>query len=131
MHKVVLSIASNRFQKANLLKARQRLGEMLVDVKYTSELWTEPSGSCRRDLYLNQLACGSTTLTEQQLNEQLKQVESDFGRDEVARRLGIVPIDLDILMFNNQRRHLADWDRHYVKSLLNECEWTATAQQEK
>ena len=123
MHQVLLSIASNRFQKTYLLKARQHLEEIFSDMNYTVELWTEPSGSCRRDPYLNQLAFGVTTIDEQQLNQQLKQIELAFGRDNASRQLGIVPIDLDILMFDNLRRHEADWERHYVKELINKLKW--------
>ena len=76
--------------------------------------------NCRRDAYLNQLASGATLLDEDVLNERLKEVEREFGRNEQKRRLGIVPIDLDILLFDGERRHLRDWERPYVKELLGE-----------
>ena len=120
-HRVILSLAANRFQAKNLCRARQCLAEILTDIQYTNELWTEPVGNCsRHDAYLNQLAQGTTALDEQQLNEWLKQTELSFGRTEKKRRLGIVPIDLDILEFDGIRRHLRDWERPYVKQLLIE-----------
>ena len=69
---------------------------------------------------MNQLAQGTTALDEQQLNEWLKQTELSFGRTEQKRRLGIVPIDLDILEYDGIRRHLRDWERQYVKELIGE-----------
>ena len=120
-HRVILSLATNRFQAKNLCRARQCLEEVLADIQYTNELWTEPVGNCsRHDTYLNQLAQGTTTLDEQQLNEWLKQTELSFGRTEQKRRLGIVPIDLDILEYDGIRRHLRDWERQYVKQLISE-----------
>ena len=120
-HKVILSLASHRFQVKNLSRARQCLREILLDLHFTSELWTEPLGnSCRHDNYLNQLATGTTTLDEDTLNTRLKRIETDFGRNEQKRRLGIVPIDLDILAFDGERRHLHDWERTYVQALLVE-----------
>ncbi len=120
MHKVILSIASNRYQKSNLLKARQRLEEVVHDACYTAERWTDPIGTRRRDAYLNQLVAASTPLDEQSLNSRLKQIEADFGRTPTARSLGIVPIDIDILSFDGERRHLSDWTRPYVTTLIKE-----------
>jgi 2-amino-4-hydroxy-6-hydroxymethyldihydropteridine diphosphokinase len=120
-HKVVISLASNRFQVKNLSRARRCLEEILSDLHYTGELWTEPMGkSSRRDAYLNQLVSGTTELSEDELNARLKQMENSFGRNDQKRLLGIVPIDLDILLFDDGKRHLRDWERPYVKELVGE-----------
>lgn len=119
-HQVILSLASNRFQTKNLSKARRCLEEVLSDLHFTNEHWTAPINSLRQDAYLNQLAKGSTKMDEADLNEWLKQTEIRFGRNACKRRLGIVPIDLDILEFDGIKRHLSDWERPYVKPLLSE-----------
>lgn len=124
MHRVVLSLAANRFQKSNLAKARRCLGELLTEVSYTSEQWTEPLSSSRRELYLNQLAEGQTTLTLDELNQRLKTIETSFGRTPQKRSLGIVPIDIDILLYDDQRLHERDWQRPYVTNLLGELHHT-------
>jgi len=114
-------LASNRFQKANLSKARSCLEEILSDLSFSSEHWTQPVGNAqRRDAYLNQLATGTTTLDEETLNERLKQMELNFGRTQAKRLLGIVPIDLDLLEYDGEKRHLLDWQRPYVKELIKE-----------
>jgi 2-amino-4-hydroxy-6-hydroxymethyldihydropteridine diphosphokinase len=122
MHHVILSLAANRYQKSNLAKARQCLGELLTDLRYTDEQWTEPLSAKRRDLYLNQLAEGRTTLTLEELNRRLKQIETDFGRTPEKRQRGIVPIDLDILLYDDQRLHERDWQRPYVADLLQQLQ---------
>ena len=122
MHHVILSLAANRYQKSNLAKARQCLGELLTDLHYTEEQWTEPLSAKRRDLYLNQLAEGRTTLTLEELNRRLKQIETDFGRTPEKRQRGIVPIDLDILLYDEQRLHERDWQRPYVADLLQQLQ---------
>ncbi len=119
MHSVVISLASNRFQKQNLLKARECLGQVLFSLIFSDELWTKPIGSKRTDMYLNQLAIGTTTLPLDQLNSKLKAIETDFGRNESKRVLNIVPIDLDVMSFDGVRYHLRDWDRPYMQ-LFNE-----------
>ena len=121
MHRVIISLAANRFQKKNLSKARRCLEEILSDMHFTSECWTAPVGNALcRDVYLNQLVGGTTALDESTLNVWLKATELSFGRTEAKRQVGIVPIDLDILDFNGEKRHLRDWERPYVKQIINE-----------
>lgn len=118
--KVLLSLASNRFQKSNLAKARVCLSKVISQVSYTSELWTEPMSSTRHELYLNQLAVGQTDLPLDELNQRLKAIETNLGRTAQKRQLGIVPIDIDILQYEDQRLHERDWQRPYVTRLLDE-----------
>ena len=120
-HQIILSLASNRFQKANLSKARCCLEEILSDLQSTVEIWTQPVGNAkRRDAYLNQLVKGTTEMDEAALNAWLKQTELHFGRTDAKRRLGIVPIDLDLLLFDGEQRHQRDWQRNYVKELIGQ-----------
>jgi 2-amino-4-hydroxy-6-hydroxymethyldihydropteridine diphosphokinase len=120
MTKVILSLAANRFQKSNLAKARECLSKVISNVSYTSEQWTEPMSSSRRELYLNQLAEGDTEQTLDELNQRLKAIEISFGRTAQKRQLGIVPIDIDILQYGDLRLHERDWQRPYVTSLISE-----------
>jgi 2-amino-4-hydroxy-6-hydroxymethyldihydropteridine diphosphokinase len=122
MHKVLLSLAANCYQKSNLAKARQCLGEVISNVNYTSEQWTEPVSSLRHDLYLNQLAEGTTELGIEELSLRLKAIELSFGRTAQKRKLGIVPIDLDILEYDGQRYHERDWQRPYVATLIGQLQ---------
>ena len=88
-------------------------------MQYTKEIWTQPVGNAkRRDAYLNQLVKGTTELDEEALNDWLKQTELSFGRTQAKRLLGIVPIDLDLLEFDGEKRHPDDWERTYVKELM-------------
>lgn len=120
MTKVILSLAANRFQKSNLAKARECLSKVISNVSYTSEQWTEPMSSSRRELYMNQLAEGDTEQTLDELNQRLKAIEISFGRTAQKRQLGIVPIDIDILQYGDLRLHERDWQRPYVTSLISE-----------
>ena len=120
MHHCILSLATNRHQKSNLARARQCLGELLSDMHFTSEIWTQPMNSARQDLYLNQLVKAKTTLPTEELIAQLKQIECDFGRTPQKRSLGIVPIDLDLLLYDGCRHHERDWQRPYIQKLLPE-----------
>lgn len=115
----MLSLAANTQQKSHLAEARRRLSALIDGLAFTEELWTEPVGKARHPrLYLNQLARGTTTLSAEELQRELKQIEADMGRTAEMRQQGIVPIDLDLLLYDGQRYHERDWERPYVRQLL-------------
>lgn len=117
-HEVIISLASNENQEANLAKAREQLTQLMEEVYFTSAIWTEPVNTNRKEPYLNQLCKGVTAFSDGLLGEVLKETERRIGR--VHNEDGIVVIDLDLLSYDGQRHHLRDWDRDYVKNLLNE-----------
>ena len=118
VHEVIISLASNENQEANLAKARELLTQLMTEVHFTSAIWTEPVNSSRKEPYLNQLCKGTTAFGEGLLCEVLKETEKRIGR--IKNEDGIVVIDLDLLQFDGQKHHLRDWSRDYVNNLLNE-----------
>ena len=117
-HEVIISLASNENQEANLEKAREQLTQLLEEVCFTSAIWTEPINTTRKEPYLNQLCKGTTAFGDGLLGEILKETEKRIGR--VHNEDGIVVIDLDLLEFDGQKHHLRDWNRDYVKNLISE-----------
>ncbi len=118
MHSVLISLASNNEQEKNLSEARKALTQVLISPDYTPAVWTEPYGKKEGALYLNQLVSAQTDLDNDELNGRLKDIEKTQGRDDEARRQGVVPIDLDLLLYDQQRFHLRDWQRPYIQQLL-------------
>ena len=118
VHEVIISLASNENQEANLAKARELLTQLMTEVHFTSAIWTEHVNSSRKEPYLNQLCKGTTAFGEGLLCEVLKETEKRIGR--IKNEDGIVVIDLDLLEFDGQKHHLRDWNRDYVKNLLSE-----------
>ena len=117
-HTVIISLASNENQEANMATAREQLTQLLTEVHFTSAIWTEPVNCSRKEPYLNQLCKGTTAFSEGLLCEVLKETEKRLGR--TRNEDGIVAIDLDLLQYDNQRHHLRDWERNYVKNLISE-----------
>jgi 7,8-dihydro-6-hydroxymethylpterin-pyrophosphokinase len=72
----------------------------------------------RSEPYLNQLCKGTTAFGFNLLNEVLKETEKRQGRTH--NEDGIVTLDLDILQYDDEKFHLRDWTRNYVKDLINE-----------
>jgi 7,8-dihydro-6-hydroxymethylpterin-pyrophosphokinase len=78
--------------------------------------WSMFNGQSKK--YLNQLCKGTTAFGEGLLCEVLKETEKRIGR--IKNEDGIVVIDLDLLEYDGKRHHLRDWNRDFVKNLLNE-----------
>jgi 2-amino-4-hydroxy-6-hydroxymethyldihydropteridine diphosphokinase len=117
-HQVILGLASNVNHQQNMEVARQLLDHLLENLHFTSAHWTEPVNALRPDMYLNQLAKGTTNLEPDELNQRLKDIEQQLDRKH--DKSGIVTIDIDLLAYDSERYHLRDWERDYVKDLLPE-----------
>ena len=128
LHHIIISLASNFNQEANLEAARTALTQLLTEVHFTSAKWTEQFGTIDHgqwsivngqwSMYLNQLCSGTTALGPELLSEVLKETEKRQGRTH--NEDGIVTLDLDLLEYDNERYHLHDWQRPYIKDLINE-----------
>ena len=119
LHQVLLSLASNCDQEQNLQEAQRRLLQAFKVCRFTEAIWTEPVNAKRHDPYMNQLLRCATSMTIKELETFLKQQEAEMGRTQEDRAQGIVRIDLDLLQFDDTRYHLRDWERDYVKKLIN------------
>ena len=118
-HHIIISLASNINHEANLEAARTQLTQLLSEVHFTSAIYTEPVGTVlRKEPYLNQLCKGTTALGMNLLNEVLKEIEKRLGRTH--NEDGIVTVDLDLLEYDGERFRHRDWERNYVKDLINE-----------
>jgi 2-amino-4-hydroxy-6-hydroxymethyldihydropteridine diphosphokinase len=117
-HHIIISLASNSNHEANLQAARTQLIQLLNEVHFTSAIYTDPIGTLCKEPYLNQLCKGTTALGRNLLSEVLKEIEKRLGRTH--NEDGIVTIDLDLLEYDNERYHLRDWERNYVKDLIND-----------
>ena len=117
-HEVIISLASNEQQEQHMQAARTQLGMLLKDLQFTTAHWTEPINTHRKEPYLNQLCRGTTTFSANLLEEVLKETEKRLGRTH--NEDGIVAIDLDLLQYDEDRYHLRDWERNYVKDLIKE-----------
>ena len=117
-HHIIISLASNINHEANLEAARTQLTQLLTEAHFSRAIYTKPIHSLRQEPYLNQLCEGTTAYGFNLLNEVLKETEKRLGRTH--NEDGIVTIDLDLLEYDGERYHLRDWDRNYVKDLINE-----------
>lgn len=70
--------------------------------------------------YSNMLATFSTELDETTLITLLKKFELELDDTPELRKSGTVMMDIDLLQYDEERRHTDDWQRAYIKQLMEE-----------
>jgi len=120
MHDVIILLSSNFEPLYHMERARLYLKQVLYSVSFTRPIWTEPYHSPLPLLYQNQLVYARTFRFVEDFLIQLKRIEHELGRTAEEKRRGIVRIDIDLMQYDRTRYHLADWERPYMKLLMEE-----------
>ena len=106
--KITISLGSNTEQEQNIEEAIERLKTVFSDITFTQPQWTEPVGVVS-DKYLNCLANFTTSLSLQQLVQQLKDIETAMGDTHENHKQGIVLIDLDVIKYGDKEVKKIAW----------------------
>lgn len=116
-HSVILCLGSNADQEANIQQAQQLLRNEYASIDFTPSIWTEPVGVVSPP-YLNCLAAMTIEDNLPSLRNKTKAIERLMHSSPTERKGNIVRIDIDILSFDQQHYHGDDWNRDYVKQLI-------------
>lgn len=118
--KMIIVLGSNYEQEENVGNAIRELTLAFPEIAFSRMLWTEPIGMEDAPLFVNALAIASTSLPEPEVVRLLKGIEQQYGRMKEDKALGIVKLDIDLLLYGTIRHKEEDWERDYVKLLLEE-----------
>ena len=117
---IIISIGSNYNQKENISFAKKKLAGMLGEqTSFTRDMWTEPVG-IQSEKFINCICISTTRHTLLQLTKAFKQLEKKCERSMKNDLISKIPLDIDILLYGNQRYHEKDWERQYIQELLND-----------
>ena len=106
--KITISLGSNTEQEQHIEEAIERLKTVFSDITFTQPQWTDPIGVVS-DRYLNCLANFTTSLSLQQLMQQLKDIETAMGDTHENHKQGIVLIDLDVIKYGDKEVKKIAW----------------------
>ena len=81
---------------------------MFPDITFTQPQWTEPVGIVS-DKYLNCIVHFTTSLSLEQLVQQLKNIETAMGDTHENHKQGIVLIDLDVIKYGDKEVKKIAW----------------------
>lgn len=113
-HLVIIALGSNYLPSVYIQWASEHLTTLLDHYQLSRRLWTaDIKGSGK--MYQNRLAYGTTTLSTEELQQTLKQIEASTGRTKER-----VTIDLDLMQYDKERYHQKDWQRSYIKLLYDD-----------
>ena len=119
---ILLALGSNADDgKARIEEAKKRLSKKIYFDKASEIAATEPVGIAS-GMFSNCMLHGSTDLKYNELLSFTKEVERAGGDNKELRAKGEIRIDVDILMCDERKYHLSDWQRNYVKQLFKEIE---------
>lgn len=108
MNEIIIGLGTNLGdRKKNLDKAIELLNEHeSITIEDISSIYeTKPVGYAKQDKFLNMVIKGVTELKPQALLEVCQNIEKQLGREKTIVN-GPRIIDLDILVYNNENRHL-------------------------
>ena len=82
-------------------------------VKAFSDIYDNPADQGHGAPYLNAVGCIETTLSEEELAAVAAQLERRAGRTSSSKALGVMPLDIDIVLFNGRVCRPYDYTRPY------------------
>ena len=113
-HTCILCIGSNYDRTAYMAYARNDLMKHFPDIRFSPEMETEAIGDRFLSPFNNQVASFETSLSAEEVRTILKQIENDHGRLPSDKSHGIVKMDIDLLMYDDQVLKPQDLERNFV-----------------
>ena len=98
---VILCLGSNTDCEANLKSAVSLLRAYFGSIRFSEAIYTEPIGLSDSGLFLNQVAVAGTNASLEEVRRAVKAMEKRLGRMSDSKQKGKIPIDIDLLLWNN------------------------------
>lgn len=114
MNEVIIGIGSNLDAENNIRRALEILGDKFELLKVSKFIKTKPIGIAEQPDFTNGAAKIRTTENQNNLEQLLKQIEDQMGRDRSVPKFGPRCIDLDIVVWNGE---IVDAD-YYTRDFL-------------
>ena len=95
--KYYLSLGSNINPKLNLELAVSELNQILTETECSSIHKTQAEGFDGND-FLNLIVAGESSISFEDLNKKLKDIEDSSGRDRNAEKFSSRTLDIDIVL---------------------------------
>ena len=122
-NKAIISIGSNEHRTTNVKKVMEILSKLFPSIRFSTPQLTEPVDMSEdAKAFLNLIALFETELDRETLQAKLKKLEERLGRDHDDDEEGIIPMDLDIIEWNDEVYKPQDMIRPYVVAGLEELD---------
>lgn len=124
MHNILIALGTNVIAD-RIRFVETCLEQSFEDVRFTQTIPTEPIGErFKGKQFFNAVMAGKTFMARNEVVEQLKRIEQLAGNTLDKRNMGVVEADIDLLMYDDEKLHEKDWQRPYIKELVEELRIT-------
>lgn len=118
MYDILISIGTNVVAD-RIRFVEVHLEQCFENVRFTQIIPTEPIGErFKGKQFFNAVMAGKTSMARNEVVEQLKRIEQLAGNTQDKRNMGVVEADIDLLMYDDVKLHEKDWQRSYIKELV-------------
>lgn len=119
-HNCLLCIGSNHCPDVNIPKAVAALTALFPGIVWSPVIVSPALGAATPvPHYHNRVARFTTTLTPADLRTRFKEIETSCGRTPASKSTGLVPLDIDLLQYDDTVLKPEDMNTQYVKTLLS------------
>lgn len=108
-----IGLGSNSPDRDKLIKTAISSLEQYLASSQVSSIYECPASNGKDAPYLNAVIHGMTPHTQEELVAHLKRLEVDAGRTDQLREQGVVPMDLDLVIWNFRIIRPEDFQRIY------------------
>ncbi len=113
--RLIIAVGSNVDQEEHVDKACGILAHTFSNVRFGPRLWTEPIGLDGSGMFLNVVAVAETQVGLNGVRRALKGIEHRCGRHNPSCKSQEVAVDVDLLLYGEEKFHEPDWGRSYIK----------------
>ena len=120
MNTVVIGIGSNIQAETNISKMLEILKMHVEVLKVSAMIKTKPVGIKDQPDYTNGAVKIRTSIDNENLNQLLKKIEDQLGRDRTVPKFGPRCIDLDIITWNGEIVDKDYYSRDFLQKSVDE-----------
>jgi 2-amino-4-hydroxy-6-hydroxymethyldihydropteridine diphosphokinase len=120
MNTAIIMLGSNSNADINLELAKDQLSSYFDVVKESSTTTSKPFGENYHADFWNKALKILSVETKEETIYIFKNIEAEMGRTADSKKSGIIPIDIDLIFWNDNQVH-SDYDRFdFVRKCINE-----------
>lgn len=123
-HTCLLCMGSNLDALLHLKNAENVLQRLFPDIEWGEIVETVPEKTENPQPFLNRAARFRTSLSMPEVRNILKQVEQTNGRTPDSKKEGCIPLDIDLLSYDQQVLKPEDWQKEYVRRTFRHASFT-------
>ena len=120
-NRIVIVLGSNKDSERNMEQACYML-EKLFPVQWAEAVYTRPLHCISPEPFLNRVGLSFTSSDIKELRVCFKQMEKALGRTADSKQSGVIPMDIDLVRWNDIVLKPDDWSRDYVQNGIKEIE---------